>query len=874
MKIKQLLIVPHTHHDVGYTHVPEAALRMQVESIRSALDLCEKPAPDPASGFCWTCEAAMPVVDFLESATEGEIRRFQALVYGKRISVTGGFMHMTQIIGTEEYLRFFGPVDLFRRKYGLPVSLVQHGDVNGLSWGSVPLMREAGLDCLVMTLNPDHGRPPFEQPSAFYWEGPDGSRVLVWLSNSYAFGHLPCGLNKGTVKDAIEPIGALVKRTEERNDYPFDFLVIHSAMDNRIPDDACCEAVREWNARGELPPMRIVTIDTAMERAREQAGKLPHERRLRTYRGEWADYWAHGHGSTAYEVGVARSVQGELRTAEMARALVEIQDFVHPGRPPAPRAALSHWHGDKGFASGEKWRSHVDDAYRQLLLFEEHTWGSNESLDRPFSLFTRSHWNQKAAFVYAAAVRAHELQREAFSELVSSLPAADNPALVVANPLGSRRDAWVTVAKPDEPGRRQEERTLFEDDDTLTFLVRDIPPLGVKTVPLEPPPAPARETAPEGIVTIETKFYIVKLDSRKASIASLFDKALKREWADPAALTGIGGVVVEQADKTDPHPAITRNLTHFKPESPGPRFVRTPAAGTGPATITRCPGVTTVTLTASAPSLPRIQTAITFYETSRDIDVSLLFDKEENLDMESIHVLFPFDLKKPEFLLETANAVYRADTEQLPDTCRDWYSVQSGIGVTDGAASVFWATREAPLVQIGGFHTGEWLRELKPENGHIASWLMNNLWFTNFKASQGGKLEFHFRFAPRAGAAAASDLLPWAEAFAFPAAARIASVQPGDYQWLSINPESVLAQYLKPAHDDPGSLVLRLRETAGQPVQASIVWESPQPVRMFRWDFLESAEPIELPGDGHRFLISLGAFQLATIKIVLKNNPA
>lgn len=864
MKIKQLLVVPQNHHDIGYTHVPEPALQTQIDSVRRAIDLCEKPAPDPASAFCWTCEAAMPVLDFLKSATADEIRRFQALVHAKRISVTGGFMHMAQIIGTEEYLRFFGPVDTFRRAFGLPVSVVQHGDINGLSWGSVPLMREAGLDCLVMTLNPDHGRPPFEQPSAFYWEGPDGSRVLAWLSNSYAFGHLPCGLHKGTCKNAVEPIGAFVKRTEERDDYPFDFLVIHSGMDNRISDDLVCDAVREWNAKGHQPPMRIVTIDTAMELAREQARTA----NLGVYRGEWSDYWAHGHGSSAYEVGVARAVQGELRTAEAARALANVQDIVNPGHPATPEAGLSHWYGDDTFLSRGKWQSKIDDAYRQLLLFEEHTWGTNESVSRPHTPFTRSHWNRKAGFAYGAADRAHDLEREAFADLVSALPAAENLGLVVANPLGSPRDAWVTFLHPN-PERRQEERPLFEDD-TVTVLVRDIPPLGVKVVPLGEPPEKTVNPAPEGIVTLETPFYTVQVDSRKASITGLFDKALKKEWVDPSALTGIGGVVYEAPDKTDPHPALTKNGSFFNPEYPGPRFLRTAAAGAGPAVITRQAGVTTVALISSAPTMPRIRTAITFSETSRDIDVALIIDKQENLEMESIHALFPFALKNPEFLLETANATYRADTEQLPDTCRDWQSIQYGIGVTDGTYSVRWATREAPLVQLGGFHTGKWLRELKPETGHIASWLMNNIYFTNFKASQGGQLEFHFRFAPQVGAVTASELLPWAETHAFPAAARLARVEPGDYRWLNVSPSNALVQYLKPAHDEPDALVLRLRETSGQPVEATVVWESPQPVRMFRWNFLESTDPVELPGDGHRFTIPLGAWKLATIKIILK----
>jgi hypothetical protein len=185
---------------------------------------------------------------FLRHAAPADVARLQALVAGGRMAVTAGYLHMTQLIGHEEYVRFFLPVREIRERYGLPVSIVQHGDINGLSWGVVPLMHEAGLDCLVMALNPDHGRAPFEQPSVFWWAGPDGSRVLVCLNPHYSTTNNPWELTAGRIEAAIAPLAALVARTQARADYPFDFLVMHAAEDNMLPNGKLGDAVRAWNA--------------------------------------------------------------------------------------------------------------------------------------------------------------------------------------------------------------------------------------------------------------------------------------------------------------------------------------------------------------------------------------------------------------------------------------------------------------------------------------------------------------------------------------------------------------------------------------------------------------------------------------------------
>ena len=852
--ITEILIVPHAHHDVGYTHVPEVSLRLHEQTIGTALDLCARAADDESpAAFRWTLEISRPLLAFLRHAPPAEIARLQTLVAQDRLAITAGYLHMTQLIGHEEYVRFFAPLRRLRQEVGLPVSILQHGDINGLSWGVVPVMRGAGLDCLVLALNPDHGRLPFEQPSAFFWEGPDGGRVLVWLSPHYSLAHNPWELSAGRIERAVAPLTALARRAEERADYPFDFLLLHSAEDNMLPNGAICAAVRAWNAQGLTPPLRIATMAQAMARARTQARSTT----LPVVRGEWADWWAHGHGSSAYEVGISRLARAELRAAEVGRALGRLTgpDVTGP-TVPGVLPVLNWYRSGNTIPPWADWAERVAAAYDDLLLFEEHTWGTFESITQPFSLFTQSHWNQKAGFAFRAVSAAHDLAREALAALVGTLPPGADPALVVLNPLSVPRAERVPVRVPGA--------------DRLVW-VPEIAPLSVTVVPWSPetPEPVTEETLPPGTpATVENAFYRLTVDPATGAITRLADRASGREWVDPAALGGIGAVVYETVAPGEDHPAIRLGRQHFHPDTPGPRFTRAVARGTGGVRVERAAYGTTLTVETAAPYLPRIETVFTLYDSVDRIDLTLTLDKQENYAMEGVYVLFPFTLAAPTFWLETANAVYRAEHDQLPHSCRDWYSLQHGLGVTDGQASVLWATREAPLVQLGDFHTGEWATALRAPRGHVYAWLMNNLYFTNFKAAQGGRATFHFRLATRAGAVDGAAVRAWGETFAAPPLARPAPVAPGTYQWLQIAPATVLVQVLTPSMAMPPSVVLRLKETAGQAGRATITWLGPGAVDLVQTDLLESEPGRPLAGDGRVYSVDLAAHQLATLRLV------
>lgn len=717
-QIQEILVLPHTHHDIGYTDLPASAERLHVESIRRAVAMLE----DPVIGrdFAWTVEVTRPLERVLgeDPALADAVARAHQR---GRLAVGGGYLHMTQLVGHGGYDRLLEPVHRLRDR-GFRVETVMHCDVNGIGWGAVPALNRAGIDTLVMALNPDHGRAPFEQPSLFWWVGPDDSRVLVVLNRHYALGDV-WGMLDGD-EPADEAVGAYLARLEARPDYPFEVAVVHAAFDNRAPAPELLRSVAAWNDRPGRVPMRIVTLDEMVEAYR----RGPIET-LPEYRGEWADWWAHGHGSSAREVAAARRAERHGRAAEHILALSHLA-----GEVTASPNELNDWYGLPFAPSsrGELVRTR-QALHAELALFQEHTWGARESVRSPESDFTRAHWHATSAGAYRALGHAHDLVDSALGGLLVDVgmpPVHDRgpvDEVVVANPSSRRREELIAV--PVDDGR------------VLARVALD--PYQVDIVPvLDPSTAETRTVSPGSKVRMGR--FDVTIDPAAGGVTSLVDVASGRELVDQCAAHPFAAIVDERIPADSTHPMV-QDRQAFHPDHPGPEFVRDTARALGDAGSTVLVGDGWQEA-SWAVGLPGVLTATLHLRVvSDELQVRAVIDKVSRLDAESVFIAFPFDLAEPRFLLETTDAVFEADAEQLPDTCRDWYSIQHAVGVAGLDAGVLWGSPDAPLVQLGGFHTGQWAQTLTAERGHINSWLMNNLYFTNFLAAQGGRDEFVYR---------------------------------------------------------------------------------------------------------------------------------
>ncbi|WP_235008256.1 polysaccharide deacetylase family protein [Microbacterium timonense] len=734
------------------------------------------------------------MLSFLKRALPDHVRRLAELSQNGTIAVTGGYLNMTQLPSTFEFDAAYAQLARIRAA-GVEVRTQQHGDVNGLSWGAVDQMTDAGITRLVMALNPDHGRPPFPQPSGFWWEGPSGRRVFVWLSTHYGFGE-EWGIVDGEVDLAEQHIAAFVDELERREDYPWTRAVVHAGNDNRWPTVLFLDVVRHWNARHPDRPMRTATIDQALDALQAEAGGFD----VPTVRGEWADWWSHGHGSTAREVAVYREARTFARAAQSTLSLATLAR----GESVPHFDVLGYRRGPVRLRPHDEITETLDHVDEQLLLYGEHTWGSWETYSKPHSTFSHSHHNAKSAFAYEAFDHARDLAIEGWFRY----------AYAGGGTAEGRTDA-VVVVNPTEAARRE----LVDVEVAGVRRVRvlaDVDAFGVAVLPV---PEPAQAEPATGAIAAGR--YLVTVDPARGGVVSLVDTTDGRELIDPAAPAGLGAIVDEVVRPGSRHPMITESPKLFHPEHPGPLFDRQVAAGDGPVRVRRSGAVTEIVWETTVAGIPGITSTLVIADGSADIDLDVRVTKPERFDPESVFVAFPFAVTEPEFLLETAGAVFAADREQLPDTSKDWYSIQHAVGVRGGGGGILWGSLDAPLVQLGGFHTGKWAARLDAPIGHVNSWLMNNLHFTNFQARQEVTRRFRYRFRPVRDLGAA-DVRRYGRDLLEPLQARHTIAPPARPVTapLAITPADALLVELRPTSQ--GAVRARLRNISAVEVTASV----------------------------------------------------
>src|SRR6478736_218792 len=78
--IRQVLLVGHTHHDVGYTNSPRLIDDLHAATVRRVLDLCDTNDGTGPDAFRWTFEVARPVLRFLDSAGAADVERLRRRV--------------------------------------------------------------------------------------------------------------------------------------------------------------------------------------------------------------------------------------------------------------------------------------------------------------------------------------------------------------------------------------------------------------------------------------------------------------------------------------------------------------------------------------------------------------------------------------------------------------------------------------------------------------------------------------------------------------------------------------------------------------------------------------------------------------------------
>jgi alpha-mannosidase len=728
-----MYLLPHSHTDIGYTELQSRVAKNHVEYLDQVVEFCRETDgyPDEAK-FRWNIEVGWALENYIKSRSADQIQALVALLKSGRVELSGWYLQLSDAFAHEELLRTVLPSKEFSRTYGFPLRSAMNNDVTGFSWAAPQILNQIGVKYFTTGINETRSRAPLRRPNPFYWQAPDGSQVLHWNGEHYLFANYELLLHEGMEKSAPK-VSNYLAALQTRGDYPYDLTAFHISgyvTDNCPPKKELSDRVREWNAAWAFPKLRLATMSDFFGAFEKKYAKA-----IPTHKKAWPDYWTDGIGSTAYETGLNRQAHDDLITAEN---LAVIASLIDPGAV-VPRAEIR-------------------EGYSQTMLFDEHTWGAFNSIDEPESESARGQWAQKSAFAYKAREIAKTVLQRSLPVLTKNIPTGAGRSLAVFNPLSWSRTDVVRVGLPQDLAELNGRFRLIEkktggemsyqivDKTTLLFQANDVPSIGYSVYTVVPgalPSPPAPVTIVEGNM-IENRFYKATADPITGGLRSVVDKESGRELVDPGSRFMLNHFVYDNPEGGRKAVDDMAKRASFKRYSPV-------AASAGPGL--QGPIASSLVLTSKTQRHPDIRQEVVLYDGIKRVDLVNRLTKEETFEPEAGYFAFPFKVEGGKFRFEIADATMAPESDQLPGTTRDWHTVQNWVEAAGPKESVVWSPIEAPLIQFGDINTGKWLTTLALTNQTFFSYAFNNLWMTNFKASQGGTLVFRYAFTSRAGGA-------------------------------------------------------------------------------------------------------------------------
>jgi alpha-mannosidase len=628
--------------------------------------------------------------------------------------------------------------------------------------------------------------------------------------------------------------------------------------DNLPPEINASRNARAWNEKYIWPRVVVATNREFLSRMESHYG-----RQCETHRGDIPSWWADGPASTAKETGTNRLLHDRLSAAETLWTAAWIAD---------PRTKYP--------------RDEIRVAYDKMIHFDEHTWGASTAIREPQSENTKTQWQFKADYVHDAEKRTNDLYRLAMKHLTRGVTSPTGRCVAVWTTLTWPRSDVVELALADTPlagvsavivtdtrtGRRVPSQRS-EDGTRLFFIARDVPPVGYAVYALEAGPAaasaPAKTEAHNR--TLENAFYRITARPESGGLASWYDKRCGRELLD----TRTGYLANQPIYETprDGRSAVDNMTQRTVFDRVVPKTGRIIARRTGPV-------FQELVTETSLPTCPHIVQTVRLYEDLKIVDIQNVFTKQECYEPEALYIAFPFDVARPRFHVEIADAVMRPGKDQLAYSCLDYYSIQHWLDMTGDGYGITLAPLDAPLVLCSGLHAGKWSDRLDFDNGNVFSWVMNNYWFTNFRAAQGGEIPFRYRLTSHEGDydAVAATRFAWQPFYPLEPvwleAGHGPSPQP-TRSLLAVEGDPALVTCIKLA-ETADAVIVRLIELRGNPARCVLRWTLPAG-RTIR--SAHTANVLEQPGDalpvaGSAVTITLRPYAIATVGIELEFSNA
>jgi alpha-mannosidase len=837
----QIYILPHSHHDLGYTDLQRNIEEKQVANISRGIEVARNTANYPQGArFVWNLEVLWGADLFMRTKSQPEREELIDAVKKGWIGLNGMYANeLTGLCRPEELLQLFRYSIELGNQCGIRVDSAMISDVPGYTWGTVSAMAQAGIRYFSAAPNFFDRIGTFMvewQDKPFWWVSPSGNeRVLFWVPwTGYAMSHI--------MKLDTSWVNTYQARLDEVGfPYQISYIRWSGHGDNAVPDPDICEFVKKWNEEYEWPHFSISTTSDAFSAFEKQYGhQLPE------FKGDLTPYWEDGAGSSALETRMSRGAAERLTQAATLATIL------------APQAYKN---------------ADFNDAWRNVLLYSEHTWGAWNSVSDSENPFVTQQWQVKGQFAVDAE---NESKRLLDGVLDAYARARDSSDVDVHNTCSWPRTEVVLIPKEKSLGKdhvKNEHGTSVPSQrlstGELAFLVENVPALGSASFHLSAaaPHIPAkRVTVLDGV--LDNGVVRAKVDSRTGNIVEFMSNRSTRNLVDTSGDEAANEYLFLEGK--DISKVSTSGPVRIVIEEPGPL-------------------VATIRIESSAPGCVdlvrrvRLKAHLDWIEISNSVNKKRAplnphpgeggpgGDFAQHKSKEGAQFAFPFAIENGQIHIDVPLAVMRPEIDQLPGACKNWLPVGRWIDVANAVYGVTCATLDAPLVEIGYLsatmlgsqtHPEIWRKHIESTQ-RFYSWVINNHWGTNYRAYQDGLIEFRYALRPHSGYDPAA-----ASRFAIGMSQPLISSARGQRSpmalKLRIDQEDVLLQECKPSADG-SAWIVRLFGAAGENRKTSLTWTDGTPIKIWRSDLREQS--LEQLGTQ----VDVPAWELVTLRIEAPN---
>ena len=672
-------------------------------------------------------------------------------------------------------------------------------DIPGFAWSTVTALSKGDVKYFSIGSNFFGLQHPYLGDRAGHFLKTWGDKPVWWASPSGEEKILFWTAAKGYSSWHGTPVGGIFDRGPKKiadylneltnSKYPYEIVQwrYNVVSDNGPIDSTISDFVEQWNKKYASPKIVLNTTEKLFETFEKRYGD-----QIPTVKGDITPYWEDGALSTAAEEGKNRI--NSLRLQQLGTLYSMINPTLYD-------------------------QQKFSDAWANIILFHEHTWGAYNSISEPDKPFVTEQWRIKKQYMLDADKQVNQIEKD----VIKSVSDPASKKIAVFNSASFKRTGPVTITSnikgksvKDATGKIVPFQTLSNGN--TVFIASDVPSLGNALYELN-----------DAIASFVNPFVITDSSFSNGKITMVWDKQngsiIKLE--DEQHFNFVGTYNKQGLNSywympglIDPVNAVTNNNVKIKIVESGPVL-------------------TTISFISEAPGANSLIRNISLYAGSDAITIDNIIDKKAVREKESVHFGFPFNNSFNKTVLDAGYGNMKYLTDQLPGSNFDYLYARRWIDVSNDKKGIQLLLLESPLIEpdsiiderktINQSHKA-WKKAGRPTSTWF-SYAMNNYWHTNYKADQEGVAHFKYSLRPH-DQQAGIDLEKAASSFTQPLVAIPVKENfvLNDKLFELSNPNIIVTSITV---QEDAAIMIRLFNPEPSMQQTGFIWRDLKPTQMF-----------------------------------------